>query len=278
MQRTLLLVDDETNILSTLARLFRRDGYNILTANSGYEGLKLLENHDVGVIISDQRMPEMSGIEFLNQVKQVRPNSVRIVLSGYTDLKTVTDAINEGAIYKFLTKPWEDDLLRENVRVAFEHYELEQENAWLASELKCANDKLEEINQELERRVELKTREIMINVRNLQIYRDIVENIPLPVIGFSTYGKIAFANRSACEILGESEKLAGRDIAEVMPADFQKCFAQSRDPRQAASSLVLDNGQAYMMLLNDFEIEASVSGWVMSLINTNSKYGLASND
>ena len=109
MERTLLLVDDEENITSALVRLLRRDGYNILRANSGEAGLALLAQNEVGVIISDQRMPEMSGVEFLSKVRERYPDTVRIVLSGYTELNSVTDAINRGAVYKFLTKPWEDE-------------------------------------------------------------------------------------------------------------------------------------------------------------------------
>jgi len=122
-ERTLLLVDDEENILSALTRLLRRDGYHILRASSGREGLELLAANAVGVIISDQRMPEMSGTEFLSKVKDMYPDTVRIVLSGYTELNSITDAINRGAIYKFLTKPWDDDLLREHIREAFAHCE-----------------------------------------------------------------------------------------------------------------------------------------------------------
>ena len=122
MQRTLLLVDDEENIRRSLVRVLRRDGYHILQAAGGQEGLTILQEHpDVGVIISDQRMPEMTGTEFLSRVREACPDTVRIVLSGYTDLNTVTDAINEGAVYKFLTKPWEDDLLRANVEEAFRY-------------------------------------------------------------------------------------------------------------------------------------------------------------
>ena len=122
-RRTLLLVDDEPNITSALQRLLHRDGYHILTAASAAEGLELLALEDVQVIISDQRMPVMSGTEFLSRVKEMYPNTIRIVLSGYTELKSITDAINRGAIYKFFTKPWEDDLLREQIREAFIHYE-----------------------------------------------------------------------------------------------------------------------------------------------------------
>lgn len=119
VSRTLLLLDDEPNILRALSRLLRRDGYRIFTANSAHEAFAILASNEVQVIISDQRMPEMCGTEFLAQVKDLYPDTIRIVLSGYTDLKSVTDAINQGAIYRFLTKPWNDDELRENVRKAF---------------------------------------------------------------------------------------------------------------------------------------------------------------
>ena len=117
--QTLLLVDDEPNILSSLSRLLRREGYMILTATSPLEAFDLLAKHSVQVVISDQRMPEMSGTEFLSRVRQLYPETVRLVLTGYTDLESVTGAINRGAIYKFLTKPWDDDQLREQIREAF---------------------------------------------------------------------------------------------------------------------------------------------------------------
>jgi DNA-binding NtrC family response regulator len=135
MGRTLLLVDDEENITSALVRLLRRDGYNILRANSGEAGLALLAQNEVGVIISDQRMPGMTGVELLGKVRELYPDTVRVVLSGYTELNTVTDAINRGAVYKFLTKPWEDELLRANVEEAFQRYEMKMENIRLAREL-----------------------------------------------------------------------------------------------------------------------------------------------
>src|SRR6185369_3349926 len=108
-QRTVLLVDDEENMISSLKRLLRREGYRILSAGGGSEGLEILANNRVDVIVSDQRMPQMTGVEFLRRVKTLYPDTVRIVLSGYTELQSITDAINEGAIYKFLTKPWDDE-------------------------------------------------------------------------------------------------------------------------------------------------------------------------
>ncbi|MEO7433268.1 MAG: EAL domain-containing protein [Dokdonella sp.] len=121
--RALLLVDDEENILHALKRTLRRDGYEIHTANSAREGLQVLARTPIAVIVSDERMPEMTGSEFLGRVKNLYPDTLRIMLSGFTDLKVVTAAINEGAIYKFLTKPWEDEGLREEIRQAFRLHE-----------------------------------------------------------------------------------------------------------------------------------------------------------
>lgn len=126
--RTLLLVDDEANILNALKRLLRHSGYRILTAGSAAEGFELLATNEVQVIISDQRMPVMNGTVFLGRVKELYPDTVRIVLSGYSDLASVTDAINQGAIYKFLTKPWAEDALLENVKDAFHFHDMRKGN------------------------------------------------------------------------------------------------------------------------------------------------------
>lgn len=122
-ERTLLLLDDEENIRRALTRLLRRDGYRILDAGNAQDAFELLATNRVQVILSDQRMPGMSGTEFLSQVKEMYPATVRMVLSGFTDLSSVTEAINRGAIYKFLTKPWDDEALRAQVLEAFRRYE-----------------------------------------------------------------------------------------------------------------------------------------------------------
>jgi diguanylate cyclase (GGDEF)-like protein/PAS domain S-box-containing protein len=148
-QRTLLLVDDEPNIVAALKRLLRRDGYVILSANSGAEGLALLAQHRVDLIISDQRMPGMTGVEFLRAAKALYPDTIRIVLSGYTELQSVTDAINEGAVYRFLTKPWEDGPLREQISKAFEYKYLLEENRQLDIRVRSANQELIAANRQL---------------------------------------------------------------------------------------------------------------------------------
>ena len=119
---TLLLVDDEANILSTLKRMFHKDDYTILCAGSAAEGFELLALHAVQVILCDQRMPVMNGTEFLDRVKEMYPDTLRIILSGYTDLNSIIDAINRGSVYRFYTKPWDNKEMRENIQAAFRHY------------------------------------------------------------------------------------------------------------------------------------------------------------
>lgn len=121
--RTVLVVDDESNIQSAIQRLLRPERYRVLTAGSALEGLDLLAMNRVQVILSDQRMPGMSGTEFLDRVKELHPHTVRIILSGQADLAAVTSALNGGALYKFLSKPWDDDQLREQIRDAFLYYD-----------------------------------------------------------------------------------------------------------------------------------------------------------
>ena len=119
---TILLVDDETSIQSALKRTLRREGYTILTAENATEGFALLAKHPVQVIISDQHMHEMTGTQFLSQARIMYPETVRIVLSGFSEIATVTDAINKGAAYRFLTKPWNDEQLKEEIRGALRHW------------------------------------------------------------------------------------------------------------------------------------------------------------
>jgi diguanylate cyclase (GGDEF)-like protein/PAS domain S-box-containing protein len=132
--QTLLIVDDDVNVLAALHRLFRRDGYQILTAATPAEAFELLALHSVQVVMCDQRLPVMSGTEFLSKVKEMYPETIRIILSGYTGLEAVLDSINRGAIYRFYTKPWDDTQLRDNIRLAFHHYWLMHGSGKLAGQ------------------------------------------------------------------------------------------------------------------------------------------------
>jgi diguanylate cyclase (GGDEF)-like protein/PAS domain S-box-containing protein len=116
---TLLIVDDEPSNLAALRRLLQREGYRVLTASGGQEGLDLLALNKVRVIVSDQRMPGMSGTQFMGIVRELYPDTIRIILSGFTDLAAVTESVNQGELFKFMTKPWDDGELVRNIRDAF---------------------------------------------------------------------------------------------------------------------------------------------------------------
>ena len=214
---TLLIVDDEANILSALARLFRSDGYQVLRAESGSAALEILAEHEIGVIISDQRMPSMTGVQFLSKARENWPDTVRIMLSGYTELSSVTDSVNQGAIYKFLTKPWEDDALRETVREAFQLYRVTRENTRLNAALLEANVALTRWNHELEERVADKTREALRNLHILRASQEILAHLPMPVLGIDPDGYLVMVNQAAESQLDVSPARLGELAIDVLP-------------------------------------------------------------
>lgn len=157
---TLLLVDDEASILSALRRLFRPQGYRILTAESGTAGLEILERETVDLIISDMRMPEMDGATFLKQVRQRWPQIMRILLTGYADISSTVAAINEGEIYRYIAKPWDDNEIQTVVREALERQRLESENRRLTALTQAQNEELKALNAGLEQKVADRTAEL----------------------------------------------------------------------------------------------------------------------
>ncbi|MEL7399703.1 MAG: response regulator, partial [Pseudomonadota bacterium] len=152
-----LLVDDEENILKSLRRTLRRSEVEIVTATSGRDALYIMENTDVDLIISDMRMPEMSGAEFLAEAAKTYPNTIRILLTGYADLESTIAAVNEGKISRYLTKPWNDDEIRQVVEENLRSKLLEVRNQQLSRELLEKNAELERLNASLEEKVAQRT-------------------------------------------------------------------------------------------------------------------------
>ena len=150
---TILLVDDETSILTSLYRVFRKEGYEVLISEDPVEALNILNERKVHLIISDYRMPTLDGITFLRNAMNLQPDAIRIVLSGYAESSVIIAAINDGGIYKFITKPWEDDLLKVEVRHALERYELGSTNRRLLEDIKRQNEELKSINQLLSEKI-----------------------------------------------------------------------------------------------------------------------------
>ena len=127
----ILFVDDEQNVLKSMQRIFRRENYKLYTAQSGSEALKIMAKESIQVVISDHRMPQMNGTELLRKIKADYPKTIRIMLTGHAEVDAVMGAVNEGAVYKFITKPWNDDDLRLTVGLALEQFDLIKENQTL---------------------------------------------------------------------------------------------------------------------------------------------------
>lgn len=145
MQFGVLYIDDEIHNLNSFKAAFRRD-FNIYVAQSAREGRKILEQNEIAVIVTDQRMPVMTGIEFLESIIPVYPDTIRILLTGFSDINAVMDAINRGQVYKYLVKPWADEELKMYIQNAIEIYHLRKENRELANKLEQANKQLSNLS------------------------------------------------------------------------------------------------------------------------------------
>ena len=255
-QRTLLLVDDEPNILASLKRLLRRDAYHILTANSGQEGLDVLASNAVDVIVSDQRMPGMLGADFLRKAKLLCPQTIRIMLSGYTELQAVTDAVNEGAIFKFLTKPWEDHQLREHIAEAFRLKGIDDDNVRLNAQLRDANQALAAANAAMQALVSQQQHQISRDEVSLGIAREVLQFLPLPVIGLDDEGMIAFINAAAANLFERGAALLGNEAALVLP----QLFDGQDTPRLAAI-----DGQPYVVAVHPMGLHSRSRGSLVTL-------------
>ena len=157
---TILIVDDEKNILKTLERLLEDEGYRIFFADSGFKGLEIIKHEDIHLVISDQKMPGMDGIKFLYEVKKISPDTIRIMLTGFADVNIAIQAINEGEVYRFITKPWNNVELLSTVKQGIEYYNLQKELGRLNKRIQSQNIELKEWNFKLEQKVADQTKHI----------------------------------------------------------------------------------------------------------------------
>jgi putative nucleotidyltransferase with HDIG domain len=168
-EHTVLFVDDEVNILRAVQRLLRHEPCRVLTASRGSEALGLLANDAAQVVVSDQRMPEMSGVELLSVIRERHPDAVRMMLTGYTEMNVAVEAINRGEIYRLITKPWNDEELKATLRQAFDHHDLKSEIRRLNQVTREQNLKLQDMNRTLEAKVRDRTKQLADKNQELRI-------------------------------------------------------------------------------------------------------------
>lgn len=218
----ILFVDDERNVLRSLERLFLEEEYEIFTSASGQEALETLEQSGpFQLVVSDYRMPSMNGVEFLSEVCRRWPETERIILSGYADTAAIVSAINEGQIYKFIAKPWNDDDLLSTIREALERHELRNSNRRLVEALSEANDELKSMNDNLNRIVDERFKVAITQSRALHSFQAVLDVLPIGFIGADSYGMIVQCNRLGAEMLGvDQESLIGHDLSATMPPEL----------------------------------------------------------
>jgi two-component system NtrC family sensor kinase len=257
----ILLVDDEPNIIRALRRLFFDEDYQVHSAPSGEEALELLRSNEVDLIIADYRMSGMNGIEFFRHARQIQSDAVRIILSGYAELHALTEAINEGNIYRFIFKPWNDDELKNTIQLALEQQRLMLENRSLGLELRRKNEQLHDFNRQLEFQVRQRTRELLFQNQVLSVSQEILELVPVGVVGFSSEGVIAVMNQMAQHHLPGS---VGQIVEDALPAELAaRCRQLLREAPQALRFRAEIQGVAYDFGIHHLTRAEKVNGGVL---------------
>ncbi len=198
----ILCVDDEINVLRSLKRVFRAEKYTIHLAGSGAEGLELLRQHPIDLVISDMRMPQMDGAEFLSRVAENWPEVIRVLLTGYADIDSTIEAVNKGRIYSYCSKPWDDEQLKSVVKKGIEEKRLREERIKLFEIIEKQNQELKDLNNHLEDKVQIRTEQLRQSHKKLEsahsalqkqysdsvrVFAKIIEMRPGIMAGHSTY-------------------------------------------------------------------------------------------
>lgn len=243
-QVRILCVDDEENVLRSLKRLFLDSEYEILIATSGDEGLEILRNTEpVQIVMSDYRMPKMNGVDFLKEVYKHWPDTIRIVLSGYADTVAIIEAINIGHIYKFIPKPWNDAELKVAISNALDRYFIKQKNVQLTKELELKNRELQEINDNLERLVAERTADLMMRNKMLTCSQNILDSLPIAVIGIDPEGQIVQCNKLGMELFHhENGNILGTDRRDSLSEEIN-AFIENVFEKGKLSAPILSNGK-----------------------------------
>lgn len=203
----ILLVDDEQPVLNALQRFFRRSGYQVITCTSGRDGLALLESSEpFQLVISDYRMPEMNGVEFLKAVRTRWPDTVRMVLSGFADTSAIIAATNEGNIYKFIPKPWDEAFLLKSVQEAIE----------IHAASRRSKEQLQALSESIDCLDLLHAKNMNNQTITISAYHTLLDQMPVGLIGIDRNSEIVSMNERARLLLGLSIAPLGESAASVL--------------------------------------------------------------
>ena len=231
---TLLIVDDEPNVIKSVKRLLFETDYKILSAESGEKGLTMFEGNEIDLVISDYRMPGMNGVEFLRRVRELYPDTIRLILSGYADVAAVVEAINDGQVYKFISKPWNDQELLTTIMRALDQHRLKNENKRLTEELRDRNAELEELTRSLEEKVFDRTRDLEIRNRALHIAHKLMDHLPVGVLGLNSDMSIAYINKVARDKMSDLVISPGQSANGVVCDELLKAVSEALESGNSA--------------------------------------------
>ena len=238
---TLLIVDDEPNVIKSLRRLLIDSNHTIITAESGADGLKAFDGNEIDLVISDYRMPGMNGVEFLSEVRKKYPATIRIVLSGYADVAAVVEAINDGHVYKFISKPWNDQELLTTILRAFEQQQLQRENARLNDELQKRNEQLEKAARLLEQKVDERTCDLEVKNRALKTAHRILDRLPIGVLGVDADETIVYVNRLMTDFFKTGSCNLGMPAREVIDKQVMDNMMKTLDTGEIVHCQMSEN-------------------------------------
>lgn len=231
----ILLVDDEPPILRSLTRLLAFESYDLVTAPSAEVALTLLSQAETAVVLTDYDLGGIGGVDLLRQAREHCPDASRILFSGHIDLELLRRAVNGGEVYRFITKPWNDDELLQTVRQGVERWQLLRNNRMLAHQAEENNQQLKRFNIELENRVSDRTTALELRNRALSLSQEVLDGLPVAVIGIAPDGQVALANA-----------LARRMFPDLMPGEMpvigthSPLWEWSREALVNGSQLVVD--------------------------------------
>jgi signal transduction histidine kinase len=214
-RHTILVVDDEADVVKSVKDLLRLD-YKVLGATSAAEGEKLLGTEEVHVVMTDQRMPGVSGVEFLHKVRGEHPDAVRLLFTGYADIHAVIDAINQGNVYRYITKPWDPEELQTVIREACERFDLLVERKMMLNELREKNDQLEKINTQLREAGELKSAFIQVASHELRTPLTILTGLSKLALRAAGNGGVSDAEKELLRRIEQSAQRLGKLVNQIV--------------------------------------------------------------
>ena len=238
-KHSILCVDDEVDNVEALERLFRRN-FNVLKATSAAQGLDLLAKHPVTVIISDQRMPQMTGVEFLQESLKTHPNAIRILLTGYTDIDSVIAAINSGQIYRYVTKPWDPVDLANAVDRAIERYEIGEELVEKNRALRLALEELQTLDQAKNQFMVLVNHELKTPLTSIMSFTDLLAESRLDQDQSKMLTRIKGAAIRLQEMIGDALEFVSAETSQtridLKPMAATKLFGADALPEMSAAT------------------------------------------